>query len=161
MANLFNDTEIGSIGDIRRRAPVTIQVDGSTLQGRFHLLSQQVQAAADVQIDKTFSDDMLVTSFGQKLLPMSLACIALPDNLCSNAVEGSSGVSERTLAQLYRNRHAGRRKSNGKVTRITVAFDREVFDGILIGIQQVPHNLSDGASIDVFRYTLIIQGNFK
>ena len=161
MADLFNDTEIGSIGDARKRAPVTIQVDGSTLQGRFHLISQQVQAGADVQIDKTFSDDILVTSFGQKLLPMSLVCIALPEGLCPAAVEGSNGVSESTLAQLYRNRHAGRRKSNGKVTRITVAFDKEVFDGILVGINQVPHNLSDGANLDVFRYTLTIQGNFK
>jgi hypothetical protein len=161
MPQLFNDTEIGTLEDVRKRAPVTIKVDGSTLAGRFHLITQQVNAGADVQVDKTFDEDILVTSFGQKLLPMNLVCIAIPDALCRNAIEGGNGVSEQTLAQLYRNRHAGRRKANGKITRITVAFDGEVFDGILIGINQVPHDLSDGANLDVFRYTLIIQGNFQ
>jgi hypothetical protein len=161
MPELFNDTEIGSLGEIRRRAPVTIKVDGSKLQGRFHLISQQVNAGADAQIDKTFSDDVLVTSYGQKLMPMNLVCIALPSGLCSNATEGGSGVSENTLGKLYRNRHAGRRNRRGNVTRITVAFDGVVFDGILMGIQQVPHNLSDGQNLDVFRYTLTIQGNFQ
>jgi hypothetical protein len=158
---LFNDTEIGSLAEVRKRAPVTIKIDGSTLAGRFHLISQQVNAGADVQIDKTFDEDILVTSFGQKLLPMNLVCIAIPDALCQNSIQGGNGVSEQTLAQLYRNRHAGRRKANGQVTRITVAFDGEVFDGILIGVNQVPHDLSDGANFDVFRYTLIIQGNFQ
>jgi len=152
---LFNDTEIGTIGDIRRRAPVIIRLDGKTLQGGIHLISQQVQAAADVQVDKTFDDDILVTSFGQKLLPMSLVCIALPANACSGASGGDS------LAKLYRNNHAGKRRASGKVSRITVGFDGETFDGILTAISQVPHNLSDGASMDVFRYTLNIQGNFK
>jgi hypothetical protein len=158
---LFNDTEIGSLAEVRRRAPVTIKVDGSVLAGRFHLITQQVQAGSDVQIDKTFDEDILVTSFGQKLLPMNLVCIALPEGLCPGVSASGNGVSETSLAQLYRNRHAGRRRKNGTVTRITAAFDGEVFDGILIGINQVPHDLSDGANLDVFRYTLIIQGNFQ
>lgn len=161
MSELFNDTEVGALGEVRKRAPVTIKIDGSVLKGRFHLISQQVTGGSDVQIDKTFDEDILVTSFGQKLLPMNLVCIAIPEGLCSNAIESGNGVSEKTLAQLYRNRHAGRRRANGQVTRITVAFDGEVFDGILVGLNQVPHDLSDGANLDVFRYTLIIQGNFQ
>lgn len=158
---LFDDTKIASIADVRRRAPVTLKIDGSTLQGRFHLISQQVQGAADVQIDKTFSEDIYVTAFGQKMLPMNLVCIAIPAGMCSNATEGSNGVSENTLAKLYKNRHAGKRRANGSITRITAAFDGVVFDGILVGISQVPHDLSDGINMDVFRYTLTIQGNFK
>jgi hypothetical protein len=161
MPELFNDTEIGSLAEVRKRAPVTIKVDGSALKGRFHLISQQTQAGSDVQIDKTFDEDILVTSFGQKLLPMNLVCIAIPEGLCQGVIQDGNGVSEKTLAQLYRNRHAGRRKPNGQITRITAAFDGEVFDGILVAISQVPHDLSDGANLDVFRYTLTIQGNFQ
>jgi len=161
MPNLFDKTEIGRTTDERRQSPVTIRVDNNVLQGKFHLISQQCQAAADAQIDKTFDAAVLVTSFGQKLLPMALVCVALPGNLCANASGGSNGVPETSLATLYRNRHAGRPGSSGKVTRITVAFDGVVFDGVLVGLSQVPHTLSSGVSMDVFRYTLSIQGNFK
>jgi len=158
---LFNETDIGKSPEIRKKAPVTIYVDEKKLQGRYHLLTQQVQAAADVQIDKTFDDDILVTSFGQKLLPMQLTCIALPPDLCPDASEGSNGVTEDTLAKLYRNRHAGRKGQGGKVTKIAVVFDKVTFDGILMSLTQVPHNLSNGANLDVFRYTLSIMGNFQ
>jgi hypothetical protein len=157
---LFNETDIGKTAEIRKKAPVTIFVDNTKLQGRYHLVTQQVQAAADVQIDKTFDDDILVTSFGQKLLPMQLTCIALPDGLCDGAAEGSDGISEDSLAAMYKNRHAGRKGSGNKVTKIAVVFDKVTFEGILMSLSQVPHNLSNGASIDIFRYTLSIMGNF-
>jgi len=157
---LFDETKISSVADARRRAPVTILVDNKKLQGKFHLISQQVQGGSDVQIDKTFSSAILVTSFGQKLLPMSLMCIALPDGMCPDAAESASGVNERSLATLYQNNHAGRRNSEGDIVRIKVSFDQVVFDGILVGITQAPHSLSDGADLDIFRYTLTIQGNF-
>lgn len=161
MADLFDFGKIGSIADIRKRAPVTIKVDDNILQGIYHLLTQQASGASDVQIDKSFGEEIYITQFGQKLMPMTLVCIALPPELCPDALpQQGNGVTEESLAKLYNNRHAGRVRPGGAVTRITVISDKVTFEGILVSINQVPHQLSDGFNYDVFRYTLTIQGTY-
>jgi len=166
MPDPFPNTVFGKTADYNRRRPVKIEIgyQGSLLRnmaGVFHLLSQTTQAASDVQIDKTFDDDMLITSFGQKVQPMQLVCIALPPEACPGIKEGKNGVSEDTLAQLYRNRHAGSKRYKNGVTKIKVTFDKVVFEGVLTGLSQVPHKMVGDNNFDVFRYTLTIQGAFR
>jgi len=160
MGDIYGNTKIGALDKSDRQPKIYVRIDGKKISGSYHILSQATTAGADVQIDKTFDDDILVTSFGQKLIPMQLGGITIPkDALCSNS--GLSGGSNLSLAAFYKKYNAGSKQNKGKVPVISVSFDGVIFEGILIGLQQSPYTLSDGAALDLYQYTLIIQGNFS
>jgi len=152
----FDKTKVSEpTGDIGRNPKITVVVDGAPLSDDYHLLSQAGSGAADVQIDKTFDDTILVTPFGQKMLPMTIKGLSIPaENRCA----GGGGKS---LATLYKENHAGAKRTDGKVSLVKISWDDNVFEGVLVGIQQQPYTLSDGANMDIFIYTLIIHGRYK
>lgn len=157
---LFNETKIGTVEAARRQPKVEIQVigkGGGRFSGDFHLISQASQAAADVQIDRTFGGDILVTAFGQKMVPMQISCLSIPRDVACGNVDKAGGTS---MAQFYNKYNAGNRGSS-TIPILRVGFDGVRFEGILVGLRQRPYTLSDSADIDLFAYDLTIQGSYS
>ncbi len=122
-------------------------------------------AASDVQIDRSFDDDLLVTAFGQTVTNMQLAGVSLNDSnleVCDNATEvtgDQAGVG--TLPELYLKYHAGKRNGQQSVPIVSVTYAGAVFKGFLVGLTQSPYTISDGRNMDVLQYTLTVAGSLQ
>lgn len=167
--SLFSDTVIAAAPEAsQRKQPITVKIDNQLVAGFFTFLSNTMSAASDVQIDRTFNDDLLVTGFGQKVTPLQLAGISLRDSnaaLCENATGQfgtSKGLNATTLPELYLKYHAGkRRKKDKSVPIVKVVYQGVVFEGYLVGLTQSPYTISDGKALDVIQYTLTVMGSLK
>jgi len=164
MPDIFAGTNIGkaygSSDSGKSPGRITVIVDGKKILGRFHFLSTAFSAAADVQMDKTFGDEILVTGFGQKMTTLQLGGVALPDGdtVCDNIKDSARGVKEKTLPELYLRYHAGLLKADGEFALCQVVLSPTIFEGVIVGIQLSPYTLSDGKDMDLQQYTLTIMG---
>lgn len=162
---LFENTQIGASPEGTRKARITVKIDSTVIAGSFTFISNSMNAASDVQIDRSFDDDLLVTGFGQKVTNLQLAGVSLEDSnvdVCKNANEtlaNATGVG--TLPELYLKYHAGKRAGQSKVPIVKVVYAGVVFEGFLIGLTQSPYTISDGRNLDVLQYTLTIAGSLK
>jgi hypothetical protein len=176
MSKLFEKTQIGRAPETDRDPRISVFIEPSggggqlAVAGVFNFVSNSMGAAADVQLDRTFDDDILVTGFGQKITALKIAGISmgdLGDAVCDNAKEeaaagGSGSVDETTLPGLYLKYHAGNRLKQGeKVPLVSVVYGGTVFEGFLTGLTQSPYTISDAGAFDVIQYTLTITGSLK
>jgi len=168
--NLFGSSAvIAKAPDSTRMPRLSVYIDDTIVDGVFSFISNSMTAASDLQIDRSFSDDLLVTAFGQKVTALQIAGISLSDSLlsdtalCDNAAElGNGGFSQRTLPELYLEYHAGKRKKGTEKVPLTrVVYSGTVFEGFLVGLTQSPYTVSDGKNLDVLQYTFTIMGNLK
>lgn len=165
--DIFNGTSIGkaygSSDSGKEAARITVVVDGNKILGRFHFLSTAFNTASDVQMDKTFGDEILITGFGQKLTTLQLGGVALPDGktVCDNVKDSARGVAAKTLPELYLRYHAGLLKRDGDFALTQVILAPTIFEGVIVGLQLSPYTLSDGKDMDLQQYTLTIMGTLR
>jgi hypothetical protein len=166
---LFDKSVIAATasGDTRTTR-ISVYLDGQLVAGVFTFISNSMTAASDVQVDRTFNDDLLVTGFGQKATNLQIAGISLEDagiEKCEGDVVATPGsqLKGKTLPELYLNYHAGRRQTESeKIPVMRVVYGKSaVFEGFLVGLTQSPYTISDGKSMDVIQYTLSVLGNLK
>lgn len=167
MTKLFDKTQLGLAPDGQRKARIMVKVDGTIVAGSFSFISNNMVAASDVQVDRSFDDDLLVTGFGQKVTNMQLAGVSLADSnleVCDSAkklVGENALAGVKTLPEFYLKYHAGKRRGTDTVPIMEVVYMGAVFEGFLVGLNQSPYTISDGKNLDVIQYTLTIFGSLK
>ncbi len=126
----------------------SVTADGKRIDGNLYLSSVQGSGESNIQIDRTFGGDMLVTAFGEKLTPLTLTGLYIA-SMCPD-----SGANE-NLMKLYARYRAG---TNAKTPVVVVTYGDNVFRGLLAALTLAPYSGSGG--INGYSYSLKVIGSF-
>jgi hypothetical protein len=150
MANtsLFSQRKIVKLKETMKDFIVcTVNINGSRVDNDMFLTSVKGDGASNVQIDRTFSGDMVLTAFGEKLTAMTITGLYIASK-CS----GTGGNIN--LMAFYQKYRAG---TNAKTPEIVVTYDKNVFRGVLLGMSLSPY---DGQNFNGYNYTFTVFGSF-
>jgi hypothetical protein len=148
--NIFGKPGI-AVDSTREEVPALLEmkVNGASESAQLLLLDIQGAAEGNVQVDRTFDEQIFVTSFGQRLSQWTISGFA-PRNLCDNVQEGKQ--SGKIISKFYDKYNAG---DNGPI-EVGLSFDGIAITGILLGMGIGPYRVQEA---DAYRYTLHILGS--
>ena len=147
---LFTEREIVRLkGEFSNPVPCSVEIDGSSVSDQMFLTSVKGEGASNVQVDRTFSGDMVLTAFGEKFTPMTISGLYI-SSLCSGALpEGNINLQE-----FYQQYRAG---TNATAQEITVTYGDNVFRGVLVGLSLGTYS---GLAYSGYSYSFTVYGNF-
>lgn len=152
MSDLFSTPASVFMGSSSRAKPLaTIFVDGRSIDNEIELTSIQGRGEANIQVDSTFKGEILITAFGQKIVPINIMGVARTVT-CSSETSSSRNIND-----FYKSYNAGD-KVDTPVIR--VVFANNIFEGFLVGLALSPY--SDGSvSLPAYSFQLTIIGGIK
>jgi len=147
MSNLFDKTVVVKVGDDDEKIRVSMEIDGASIAGDTFITNFSGGGASNVQLDRTFGGKLLVTAFGERLEQFSFSGLSAPDS-CSG---GTSSGSD--LGAFYRQYRAG--NSGAATPVLKLAFDSNVFRGVILGMNVQPWNVDNR----ILQYTITAMGS--
>lgn len=149
MANnyIFEKAQAAPIKDSKRAGtPCTVEATGGDVRS-MHLISIRAGYSRNMQIDQSLSGVLYKTYFGDKVTTLTFQGISWPKGvLCNNQSTGN-------LAAFFQ-------ANKQKGTNIRVAFDNNIFDGVLSDVAIQPYT-GGIQGMDGYAYDLTIIGKFK
>jgi hypothetical protein len=145
---LFTERKIVKLKeDLKDFIVCTVTINGSRVDNEMFLTSVKGEGASNVQIDRTFSGDLVLTAFGEKLTGMTIGGVYI-----ASQCPGTGGKID--LMAFYKKYRAG---TNAKTPEIVVTYDKNIFRGVLLGMSLSPY---DGQNFNGYNYSFTVFGSF-
>lgn len=143
MANsdLFGAPKIADVGPRGVSARIKLTPGPSET---LHLVQLQGSAAANMQFDLSFTDNVFATVYGDKLTTFSITGVSFPSDVMCDGTPPD-------IVEYYKQYKAQR----STIPQVSVGFNNFVFQGVLVEMSVSPYSLQ---SIDAFSVTLVIYG---
>jgi hypothetical protein len=152
--SLFDTPSSAMVNSTGRTKPMcTLFADGRSIDNIIELVSVQGSGEANIQIDSTFSGDILITAFGQKVVPITLKGIARTLT-CPPAGQTQTNMN---INEFYKKYNAG---DNKKTPVMRMVFDNNIFEGALVSLTLSPFTESSTA-LPAYVFQLAIMGGIK
>lgn len=139
--DIFGPPKIADMGPRGVSARVSI-TPGPT--ETLHLVQIQGGAAANMQFDLSFDDNVLATVYGDKLTTMTVTGVSFPDDVMCEGTPPD-------ILQYYQDYKAQR----DDIPEVSIGFNNQVFKGVLADMSIAPYNVQ---SVDAFAVTLVVYG---